>query len=154
MLVRTLIPLLVAGLLAAGPARAQQEAEQPETGAQGETAAEGEAAQDPASPPAEAPPVYDAQLLRLSEILGALHFLRGLCREGDAGDWRGEMESLLRAEAPGPTRQAQLVARFNYGFESYRAVYRSCTPHARRAIAIYLEKGGRIAADLRIRYGQ
>ena len=144
MSVRTLIPLLVAGLLAVGPARAQQ-AEQPE----GEAAAESEAA-----PPAEAPPVYDAQLLRLSEILGALHFLRGLCQEGDAADWRGEMESLLRAEAPGPTRQAQLEARFNYGFESYRAVYRSCTPNARRAIAIYLEKGGRIAADLRIRYGQ
>jgi uncharacterized protein (TIGR02301 family) len=146
MFVRTMVALLIAGLVAVGSACAQGEAEQPEATA--------EAAQDPESPPAEAPPVYDAQLLRLSEILGALHFLRGLCQEGDAADWRGEMESLLRAEAPGPTRQAQLVARFNYGFESYRAVYRSCTPHARRAIAIYLDQGGRIAADLRIRYGQ
>ena len=108
-----IIALLLAGLVAAGPARAQQEAEQPQAEAQeGEAAPEGEAAAPSEAPP----PVYDAQLLRLSEILGALHFLRGLCRDGDAGDWRGEMEALIGAERPGPTRHAQMVARFNYGF--------------------------------------
>jgi uncharacterized protein (TIGR02301 family) len=100
------------------------------------------------------PPAYDESLLRLAEIMGALHFLRGLCDHDDAPAWRAEMEALLAAERPGPTRRARLVARFNHGFETYHAVYRSCTPSARRAIALYLEEGESIADDVTARYGQ
>ena len=38
------------------------------------------------------------------------------------------MDGLLISEKPGPIRRARLVARFNHGFETYHAVYRSCTP--------------------------
>jgi uncharacterized protein (TIGR02301 family) len=104
-----------------------------------------------AEPP---PPAYEERLLRLAEIMGALHFLRPLCDHDDGGTWKNDMEALLAAEAPGPTRRARLVARFNHGFETYHAVYRTCTPSARRAIALYLEEGGRIADDVTARYGQ
>lgn len=100
------------------------------------------------------PPAYDERLLRLAEILGALHFLRPLCGYEDGAAWKADMEALLSGETPGPLRQARLVARFNHGFETYHAVYRSCTPSARRAIALYVEEGGRIAADVTARYGQ
>ena len=100
------------------------------------------------------PPVYDSQLQRLSEILGALHFLRALCGEGDSAQWQEEMQALLDAEKPTPMRRAQLVARFNYGFETYNAVYRSCTPSAQRAIALYLTEGERLSDEIRRRFGQ
>ena len=105
----------------------------------------------PAEPP---PPVYEDQLLRLAEILGSLHFLRGLCGDGDAANWRGEMDALLASEAPGPIRRARLVGRFNHGFETFNATYRSCTPSARLSIRRYLVEGKAVSADVRARYGQ
>lgn len=104
--------------------------------------------------PEPLPPVYEDRLLRLSEILGGLHFLRQLCGFGDGAAWRAEMGGLLTSEKPGPVRRARLVSRFNHGFETYHAVYRSCTPSARRAIALYLAEGRRITSDIRARYGQ
>jgi len=104
--------------------------------------------------PEPLPPVYEDRLLRLSEILGGLHFLRRLCGFDDGPAWRVDMDELLTSEKPGPVRRARLVSRFNHGFESYHAVYRSCTPSARRAIVLYLVEGRRITSDIRARYGQ
>lgn len=110
----------------------------------------GESAQ-PSEPP---PPIYEPRLLRLAEILGALHFLRELCDAGDGAAWKQDMEALIAAEAPGPQRKAKLVGRFNHGFETYHSVYRSCTPAAKESIALYLKESAEIAADIRTRYGQ
>ncbi|MDH3196540.1 MAG: TIGR02301 family protein, partial [Hyphomicrobiales bacterium] len=41
--------------------------------------------------PEPLPPVYEDRLLRLSEILGGLHFLRQLCGFEDGAVWRAEM---------------------------------------------------------------
>src|SRR3712207_763900 len=100
------------------------------------------------------PPIYDAQLWRLSEILGALAFLRQLCGEPDATSWRDEMSALLAAERPAAERRSRLIGRFNHGFETFNAVYRSCTPSARRAIGRYLIEGEALSAEVRSRYSQ
>lgn len=100
------------------------------------------------------PPIYEEKLLRLAEILGSLSFLRDLCGESDGAAWRHEMDALLVAENPGPERRKRLVARFNHGFETYNAIYRSCTPSAERAIRRYLSEGETLASDVRSRYSQ
>jgi uncharacterized protein (TIGR02301 family) len=116
----------------------------------------GAVAQDaPAGPPAEPPaPIYEEKLLRLSEILGALSFLRDLCGDNDGGAWRSEMISLLLAEKPPPLRRKRLIARFNHGFETFNAVYRTCTPSAKLSISRYLTEGAALASDVRVRYSQ
>jgi uncharacterized protein (TIGR02301 family) len=124
------------------PGKAQQNIEAP--------AAQPEPAQ-PSEPPA---PIYEAKLLRLSEILGALSFLRDLCGESDAPAWRNEMSALLEAEKPAPQRRNRLIARFNHGFETFNAVYRTCTPSAQLSIARYLKEGEALASDVRSRYRQ
>lgn len=149
------------GLAAVGalPAAAQDEVpeETPEQATEAET---GEAAEEPeeeedAAPQFEPPPpVYDEQLLRLSEILGALSFLRDLCGQGDGDAWRQDMQALIAAEQPTPLRLGRLIGRFNHGFETFNAVYRSCTPAAERSIRRYLAEGESISADIRSRYGQ
>ena len=59
---------------------------------------ESAAAQDaPAAQP------YDDQLLRLSEILGAVHYLRELCHAGEGTLWRDQMQALLDSEQPDAT---------------------------------------------------
>jgi uncharacterized protein (TIGR02301 family) len=95
---------------------------------------------------------YETELLRLSEILGALHYLRDVCgaREGQA--WRNEMQALLDAEAPAGERRDKLTASFNRGYRGFQQTYRTCTPAADYAIRRYLEEGSRIARDITARY--
>jgi len=122
-MLRGLVILLVAAVLAA-PARAAEEA---------------------------AP--FDGQLLRLSEILGGLHYLRGLCSPSDGSKWRDQMQALLNAEAPaGSTRRAQMMASFNRGYHGFQQAYRTCTPAADMAIRRYLEEGAKISRDVTARY--
>ena len=102
-------------------------------------------------PPA---PIYEEKLLRLSEILGALTFLRDLCGATDSAVWRNEMRALLAAEKPPPTRRTRLIARFNHGFETFNAVYRTCTPSADLSISRYLTEGAALANDVRSRYSE
>ena len=116
-------------------------------------------AQTDAPPPPPAPPAsvqeapYEQQLLRLSEILGAIHYLRQLCNSGEGATWRDQMQALIDAESPSPIRRARFVDRFNHGYESYRSVYRTCTPAATLAIDRYMEEGARITRDVTARYG-
>ncbi|MDQ0324781.1 uncharacterized protein (TIGR02301 family) [Rhodopseudomonas julia] len=109
------------------------------------------ASQKSSEPP---PPIYEPKLLRLSELLGALYFLRNLCGADDGPAWKADMEAMLAAEAPGPERKARLIGRFNHGFETYNAVYENCTPAAEASIARYLKESAEIASDIRTRYGQ
>jgi uncharacterized protein (TIGR02301 family) len=107
----------------------------------------------PPPPPASAAP-YDADLLQLSEIMGALHFLEQLCDGQGTSAWRDQMSALLDAEQPDDQRRARLVDAFNRGFEGYRAVYRQCTDSAELAIMRYEDEGAKIAANLDAKYGR
>ena len=129
-------------------------AQEPDVTDEPEEPVAGEEVEGPPIPSEPLPPIYEGQLLRLSEILGALSFLRDLCGASDGAMWRNEMSALLAAEHPGPERRLRLVARFNHGFETFNAVYRSCTPSARLAISRYLEEGQTLSADVRSRFSQ
>lgn len=99
-------------------------------------------------------PPYEPQLQRLSEILGALHYLRPLCGAAEGSVWRDQMEALIAAEQPTPERRGRMVSRFNQGYRSFASVYRSCTPAASFAIERYTEEGARISRDIASRYGR
>lgn len=99
------------------------------------------------------PPPYEPQLLRLSEILGALAYLRDLCGAKDGDEWRAKMASLLEAEAKAGPRRQKLAGAFNRGFRGYETTYRSCTPNAESAISRYVQEGGRLAHEITYRYG-
>jgi uncharacterized protein (TIGR02301 family) len=108
----------------------------------------------PSSQPAmqDLPTPYDRDLQRLSEILGALHFLRGICNSNEGQKWRTEAQTLIDAEAPSGTRREQMVAGFNRGYRGFAQTYRSCTPAADIVIHRYLEEGAKIARDITARY--
>jgi uncharacterized protein (TIGR02301 family) len=96
---------------------------------------------------------YEAELIQLSELLGALHYLRPLCGGSEQGQWRVEMQALIdSAELPGDKRAA-LVTSFNRGYTAYEQTYRSCTPAARVAIRRFLDEGARLSRDIALRYG-
>jgi uncharacterized protein (TIGR02301 family) len=105
----------------------------------------------PTSPQAQSAP-YDRDLQRLSEILGALHFLRGICGANEGQKWRNEAQSLIEAEAPTGDRHDQMVASFNRGYRAFQQSYRSCTAAADFAIRRYLDEGAKIAREITARY--
>jgi uncharacterized protein (TIGR02301 family) len=95
---------------------------------------------------------YDRDLERLSEILGALHFLRGVCNSGEGEKWRSEAKALIDAEAPSGNRRQQMVASFNRGYSGFEQTYHNCTPAADVVIHRYMEEGAKIARDITDRY--
>jgi len=109
-----------------------------------------------AGPPARAieggPAPFDGDLMRLAEILGALHYLRALCGANEGQKWRGEMQALLDAEAPSGDRRLRMVANFNRGYRGFQQTYRSCTPSAVVAVRRYLEEGAKISREITARY--
>src|SRR5438477_5756916 len=84
---------------------------------------------------------FDANLQRLAEIMGALHYLRGICGANEGQKWRNEVQALIDAEAPTGDRKARMVAAFNRGYRGYQQTYRTCTPAAGLVIRRYLEEG-------------
>ncbi len=98
------------------------------------------------------PPPYQADLQRLAEILGALHYLRNICGANEGQTWRNEMQALIEAEAPPGERRDRLVASFNRGYRGFQQTYRSCTPAADLAIRRYLDEGARISRDITARF--
>ncbi|ARQ00360.1 TIGR02301 family protein [Pseudorhodoplanes sinuspersici] len=95
---------------------------------------------------------FEAELQRLSEILGALHYLRGLCGAKDGQKWRNEMRALIEAEAPAPERKTKLMASFNRGYSGFQQSYRTCTDAADIAIRRYLDEGAKISREITARY--
>ena len=102
---------------------------------------------------AEDPP-YEVELMRLSEILGALHYLRPLCGSPDGSVWRDEMESLLDAEVQDDERRRRFIERFNQGYRGFSSVYVKCTPAAEAALARYIEEGGALIRNVTTRYNR
>jgi uncharacterized protein (TIGR02301 family) len=102
-------------------------------------------AQDAAAP-------FDGDLQRLAEILGTLHYLRGICGANEGSKWRNEMQALIDAETPSGDRRARMIAGFNRGYNGFQQTYRTCTPAAAIAIRRYIEEGSKISRDLTARY--
>ena len=120
------------------------------------------------------PPPYEPQLLRLSELMGALAWLQSVCDASapgvpaqvkasskasstavdEAGDapWRERMEGLMSAEAAGPTRREKLAGAYNYGLQGYQFSYRVCTPSALLARRRFLEEGALLAHEISTQY--
>ena len=91
---------------------------------------------------------YDEKLVRLSEILGAVHYLRELCGQNDGQQWRDRMREILDADGGSALRKAMLTRGFNNGYRSYGRTYQACTPTAQSAISRFLAEGAQIADGL------
>jgi uncharacterized protein (TIGR02301 family) len=95
---------------------------------------------------------FDGDLQRLAEILGTLHYLRGICGNNEGNKWRNQMQALVDAETPTGERRARMIAGFNRGYNGFQQTYRTCTPAALVAIRRYVDEGAKISRDLTARY--
>ena len=91
---------------------------------------------------------YDVKLLRLAEILGAVHYLRELCGANEGQLWRNRMQELIESEGTAAQRRARLTTRFNNGYRSYSRTYQTCTPSAQTAVSRFLAEGATLSDEL------
>ena len=90
----------------------------------------------------------------LSEIIGALAYLRELCGDAkDGEEMRKQMLALLDAEATTPARKARFAGAYNRGFRGFELTYRTCTANAGTVVERYLAEGQAIAREVASRYG-
>ena len=97
---------------------------------------------------------YDEKLMRLSEVLGSIHYLRELCNANEGQVWRTKMTALIDAEQPQPARKQKMIARFNRGYGSFNRTYRTCTQSALLAVNRYMKEGVLLASQINSRYGR
>ena len=153
-------PFLIALLLIALtlPADAQQQQQQQGRGARppptrsAPAPVPGKPAEPPPAPEPPPPP-YEKEVLRLSEIVGSLAFLRALCASSDAAEWPKRMQALLESEGTTPARRERLAGAYNRGYRGYALTYRTCTPSATEATARYLKEGETLSRNLAGRFG-
>lgn len=100
------------------------------------------------------PPAYDTQMMRLSEILGALHYLRELCGANEGQQWRDQMKNMIDKEEPTAERRSEMIARFNRGFRGFQETYRECTDVAIEANNRYMFEGIKLAGEIPGRFGR
>ncbi|HUG61823.1 MAG TPA: TIGR02301 family protein [Methylomirabilota bacterium] len=100
------------------------------------------------------PTQYDADLLRLSEILGALTYLDSLCGAPEAGVWRRQMDALIAAQRMESDDRRRYVDVFNRGHRTFASVHRTCTEQTRFVIDTYFREGARITGRLDERFGR
>lgn len=137
----------IAGLLSVCGAQTAVAAPQQGLGG-GQPGGAAAAQQTPSAPTGTDERPYDAQLARLAELLGSIHYLRELCGANDGQTWRNQMKELVGSEGTTALRRAHLVEAFNKGYRSYARTYRSCTPPAVTAIGHFMDQGATLAETL------
>ncbi|MBS7698317.1 MULTISPECIES: TIGR02301 family protein [unclassified Chelatococcus] len=137
--------------LAANSAPAARDKNAQDQGA-GKSGASSAPAETPTSSPEERP-LYEGQMLRLAEVLGALSFLRNLCGANDAPQWYEKMRALIDAEASTAAERERLAGSYNRGFNGYALTYRRCNASAQAAITRFLDEGARLATTISSRFG-
>lgn len=96
---------------------------------------------------------FDRDIMRLSELAGALAFLQELCGAADATEWPKVMQQLLSAEGNTPERKARIAGSYNSGYRNYALTYRACTPSAKEASKRFLKESANLSGRILDRYG-
>ncbi len=116
----------------------------------------------PAAKPAPAPPVaaapappppYEPALLQLAELSGTIAYLRGLCHDPDAPQWRARIAALIESTAQTPAQRRGLIGAFNRGYGSYALTYHRCTANARVIIDRSIARSQAITTTVSEDYG-
>ncbi|MAB13451.1 MAG: TIGR02301 family protein [Parvibaculum sp.] len=95
------------------------------------------------------------EMMRLAEVLGAVHYLRPLCGSHEGQKWRNQMIRMLDAVHTSGDERQVLISHFNIFYYRYRDAYPRCTGSAARDANRLVSEGQRLAEALARRgYGR
>jgi uncharacterized protein (TIGR02301 family) len=102
---------------------------------------------------ADNPPPFESDLMRFSEIVGAVAYLDLLCDPGVDGPWRAKMAALIAAQAMSEDERRRTVDRYNRGYRTFASIHRTCSDQTRSVLKQYLTEGAEIANRIDERFG-
>ncbi len=91
---------------------------------------------------------YWADVLRVAEILGSVHYMRDLCDGSEGQVWREKMRELLKATEPDEQTRELLVGHFNSAYHKARIAHGRCSGKTVTEINRLLDEGAKLSARL------
>lgn len=91
---------------------------------------------------------HQTRLVRIAEIMGGLHYLRGICDKEKNQVWRGNMLRLLDLEQPPQDVRERMVSRFNSYFDREKRSHATCNRKATREIKRLAGEGQQLTSEL------
>lgn len=88
------------------------------------------------------------RLMRLSELLGELHYVRSLCDPQNPSFWRDRMNEMIRLEKPPIQQRNDMIGQFNTGYNEAKAQFTTCTDQARSLSEAAAREGEGLARQL------
>ena len=92
--------------------------------------------------------VYRGQLLRMAEILGGVHHLRGSCDQSEDQAWRERMLRLIEIEQPSQQLRDQMIERFNATYEAQKRRFPNCDNSSAQEAARLAREGQNLALQM------
>ncbi len=99
-------------------------------------------------PRSHADPIVEDGLSRLAGTLGAVHYLRTLCKPAEGQLWRNKMLDLLSSSDIGPSSRNALIGAFNAGYSRQQSAHKRCTAAAANLGNTYARQGAQQARQL------
>jgi len=93
-------------------------------------------------------PIVDDGLSRLAGTLGAVHYLRTLCKPSEGQLWRNKMLDLLSSGDIGQSSRNSLIGAFNAGYSRQQSAHTRCTAAAANLGNTYARQGAQQARQL------
>lgn len=95
-----------------------------------------------------ADPVVDEGLKRLAGTLGAVHYLRVLCKPSEGQVWRLKMLDMLAASDLSQSGKDALIGSFNAAYSRQQRAHPTCTQAAANLGNTYARQGAQEAKRL------
>lgn len=92
------------------------------------------------------PPETTSNLIALSSIMGAAHYLNVVCAGRNHQSWRDRMVELLEIESPAYSLRGRLIAAFNEGYQVEQHHFPDCSKQVKQQLQS-VSKQGRILSD-------
>jgi uncharacterized protein (TIGR02301 family) len=91
---------------------------------------------------------YRADMVRLAEVLGAVHLLRERCGGREGQMWRRKMLEMLDIEASRKKDRDMLVNHFNKSYYAMRVNHSRCSMRTISEMNAYIDEGAAVAGRL------
>ncbi len=90
----------------------------------------------------------ERRLVKISEVMGALHYLRGACYRPERTQWRSEFDLLLKQYRPSTSLRNRMNDAFHGAYVYHQRNYAGCTQDTAYRASKMADDGERLARKL------
>lgn len=90
----------------------------------------------------------ERRLVRISEVMGALHYLRGACYRPERTQWRSQFDLLLKQYRPQIALRNQMTDAFHGSYVYHQRNFNGCNGNTAAEASILAEEGERLSRKL------